>query len=142
MNARELLAKNFKKLRDATPGLSAPKDIVNSGAATNGTIGRINKMESGPSIDTVDQLAAAYGLQAWQMLVPTLEARASVNGRPVVTGCTIGGWPFPDIDRERFDRLSLRQQIEIQGVVRERIERFEGGDGGLEGVRGNGTHGR
>lgn len=91
MNARELLAKNFKKLRDATPGLSAPKDIVNSGAATNGTI---------------------------------------------------GGWPFPDIDRERFDRLSLRQQIEIQGVVRERIERFEGGDGGIEGVRGNGTHGR
>lgn len=34
-------------------------------------------------------------------------------------------WPFQDIERARFDRLSLRQQIEIQGVVRERMERFE-----------------
>ena len=37
----------------------------------------------------------------------------------------LGHWPFPDIDRARFERLSPRQQIEIQGVVRERIERFE-----------------
>ena len=35
------------------------------------------------------------------------------------------GWPFPGIDRERFDQLSRDQQIEIQGVVRERIEIFE-----------------
>ncbi len=38
-------------------------------------------------------------------------------------------WPFPDIDRARFNALSLRQQIEIQGVVRERIERFESPNG-------------
>jgi hypothetical protein len=36
-----------------------------------------------------------------------------------------GGWPFPDIERERFERLSANQKIEIQGVVRERIEKFE-----------------
>jgi hypothetical protein len=35
------------------------------------------------------------------------------------------GWPFPDIDIERFQRLSFNQKIEIQGLVRDRIERFE-----------------
>lgn len=34
-------------------------------------------------------------------------------------------WPFPDIEPERFDDLSPNQKIEIQGLVRERIERFE-----------------
>jgi len=34
-------------------------------------------------------------------------------------------WPFPDIDRGRFDRLPLRQQIEIQGLVRKAIGEFE-----------------
>lgn len=50
-----------------------------------------------------------------------------------------GDWPFADIDRERFYRLSLRQQIEIQGVVRERIERFEAESG--KSHKGNGTTG-
>lgn len=35
------------------------------------------------------------------------------------------GWPFPGIERERFDKLTHDQQIEIQGVVRSRIDAFE-----------------
>lgn len=35
------------------------------------------------------------------------------------------GWPFPDIDRSRFDQLKDSQRYEIQGMVRERLERFE-----------------
>ena len=34
-------------------------------------------------------------------------------------------WPFPDLERARFDALEVNQKIEIQGIVRERIERFE-----------------
>jgi transcriptional regulator with XRE-family HTH domain len=37
----------------------------------------------------------------------------------------VGAWPFPDIERARFDRLTEHQRIEIQGIVRERIEKFE-----------------
>lgn len=36
------------------------------------------------------------------------------------------GWPFPSIDRERFDRLTKEQKIEIQGAVRSMITTFEG----------------
>lgn len=34
-------------------------------------------------------------------------------------------WPFPGIDPARFDRLTELQRGEIQGKVREMIERFE-----------------
>ena len=34
-------------------------------------------------------------------------------------------WPFPDIEFDRFDRLSLTAKIELQGVVRDRIESYE-----------------
>lgn len=34
-------------------------------------------------------------------------------------------WPFPGIDPARFDHLTHDERIEIQGLVRDRIERFE-----------------
>lgn len=72
MNARDVLAANFQKLRDITPSLNLPKDIVKAGAATNGTIGRITKKETGPSIDTVEKLGAVHAqrMQTLQMLTP------------------------------------------------------------------------
>lgn len=40
-------------------------------------------------------------------------------------------WPFPDIDQQRFNALTPTQRIEIQGIVRQRIEAFEhAGNGG------------
>jgi hypothetical protein len=48
-------------------------------------------------------------------------------------------WPFANLDYGRFERLTAEQRIEIQGVLRERIERFEdessGGAGTDEGGR-------
>jgi hypothetical protein len=35
------------------------------------------------------------------------------------------GWPFPGINRERFDRLFPEQKLEIQGMVRRAITDFE-----------------
>lgn len=34
-------------------------------------------------------------------------------------------WPFPGIDPARFASLDRDERIEIQGLVRERLERFE-----------------
>lgn len=39
-------------------------------------------------------------------------------------------WPFPGIERARFDGLTHDQKIEIQGLVRIRIEKFESGPQG------------
>lgn len=50
---------------------------------------------------------------------PRLATQAGVNAE------FAGAWPFPDIDRARFDRLKDSQRFEIQGLVRDRLERFE-----------------
>lgn len=39
------------------------------------------------------------------------------------------GWPFPGIQAERFHALTHDQRMEIQGIVRQWIEKFEGGAG-------------
>lgn len=134
MNAREVLAANFKKLRDATPSLNAPKDIVAAGAATNGTIGRITKKQSGPSIDTIEQLARAYGLEAWQMLVPALEAHPGKNGMPVVSG--VSPWPFLLVDRRRYEALPELAKGAAQSRMMDEVIQQEG-----KLHKGNGTNG-
>lgn len=48
-------------------------------------------------------------------------------------------WPFPGIDPGRFDALTYEQRIEIQGAVRERLDRFEQDKAGR--VSKNGTNG-
>lgn len=49
-------------------------------------------------------------------------------------------WPFPGIDPSRFLRLERDEQIEIQGLVRARIEKFDesrlGGAGTTQEGRG------
>ena len=37
------------------------------------------------------------------------------------------GWPFPDIDRRRYDPLNSTQRAEIQGAVRKLLIDFEDG---------------
>lgn len=140
MNAREVLAANFQKLREATPTLSLPKDIVKAGAATNGTIGRITKKEIGPSIDTVEKLASAYGLQAWQMLSPALHVSKGRNGKPAVE--TPGAWPFELVDRDLYERLSPVAQGAAQMRMMDEIRRLLGDAGDTEQrAPGNGTDG-
>lgn len=51
----------------------------------------------------------------------------------------VEAWPFPGIEPQRFSALTYDQRLEIQGLVRERIERFEGERG--KGTRRNGTLG-
>ena len=109
---RDLLANNFRKLREATPSLNSPKDIVKAQAATNGTIGRIAKRETGVSIDKLEPLAEAYGLEVWQMLTPSLQATRGIGGKPIISG--IPEWPFELISPTQYKQLDpeFRRHIE------------------------------
>lgn len=50
----------------------------------------------------------------------------SFSAGPLIARERIGqGWPFPDIEPHRFAALTPAQKIEIQGVVRERLDRFD-----------------
>ena len=114
MMIRDLLANNFRKLREATPSLNSPKDIVKAQAATNGTIGRIAKRATGVSIDKLEPLAKAYGLEVWQMLTPSLQATRGIGGKPVISG--IPEWPFELISPTQYKQLdpAIKRRIESE----------------------------
>lgn len=124
MNSRDILAANFKKLRAAAPSLSRLPDITKAGGGSNGTLGRIAGKETGATVDTVEQLAAVYDLQAWQLLVPTLEAHTGPNGKPVVTG--LPDWPFALVDRARYEALTPEQRGHVQANFMNLIREAEG----------------
>lgn len=119
MTIRDILAENFRRLREATPGLNSPKDITKSQAATNGTIGRIAKRESGVSIDILEPLARAYGLEVWQILVPTLHANKGPSGKPVISG--LPDWPFEMVEQKSYEELDASTRIAVQVKLRDAI---------------------
>jgi hypothetical protein len=119
MTIRDTLAENFKKLRAATPSLDKPKDIIKAGAATNGTIGRIAKKQTGISIDKLEQLANAYGLEVWQMLSPSMHAERGKTALPVVSG--LPEWPFEVAPQDEYDALDQTSKIAVQVKLRDII---------------------
>lgn len=123
MKPREILAANFKKLRAAFPNLSALPDITKMGGGTNGTLGRIANAESAISIDGLEPLAQVYGLEPWQLLVPTLEAKRGALGRPSITG--LPTWPLPLVSQARFEALSPELRAYVQGKLNSALDEAE-----------------
>lgn len=77
------------------------------------------------ALESRDSKTSEVAAQLADVLGISLHWLVSGSGKPEPQD-----WPFPGIDRSRFDALSRDQQIEIQGLVRERIEKFEGGASG------------
>lgn len=69
MPARTVLAKNLRALMDARPGLDTIKKVVKAGGGSNGTVGRMLQGDTASRIDAVEEVAAVFGLAAWQLLV-------------------------------------------------------------------------
>jgi ribosome-binding protein aMBF1 (putative translation factor) len=77
------------------------------------------------ALESRDSKTSEVAAQLADVLEISLYWLVSGHGKPEPQD-----WPFPGIERSRFDALSRDQQIEIQGLVRERIEKFEGGASG------------
>lgn len=70
---RLTLAKNLRLLMDHHDKLTTIEKIVAAGGGSNGTVGRMLKGDTSARIDAVAQVARVFGLQAWQLLVPSLD---------------------------------------------------------------------
>lgn len=123
MTTRDILAENFNKLRDACPKLYSLKDITKAGGGSNGTLGRISAKQSGASIDTIEALARVYGLEAWQLLVPSLHAKRGPGDTIIISG--LPDWPFPNVDQERYEDLSEASKGSVQARMRDAIKEEE-----------------
>jgi hypothetical protein len=70
---RVTLAENLRRLMDAHPDLDTIKKVVRRGGGSNGTVGRMLQGDTSARIDAVSDVAAIFGLEAWQLLVPNLD---------------------------------------------------------------------
>jgi transcriptional regulator with XRE-family HTH domain len=101
--ARLVLARKAAKLTQ----VQAAKKV----GMAQGTLAEAETSGSGSAYTA--QLAALYGVRAgW------LADGAGEMQEP-------SAWPFPSIDRARFDRLTADQKVEVQGVIRRMLADFE-----------------
>lgn len=132
-DARRVIWENYcavMKYRHGEVTLARLAEDAGFGAST------ATRLEAGATrfrIDQVEKMAKAAGVAPWQLWIPGL--------KPDALPQLFDAWPFKGIKRNRFDRLTPDQKTEIQGIVRQRIERFEEDGGEQEGVPGNGTDG-
>lgn len=78
MRPRDVLADNLRALMKARPDRSRFPDIqaASKGSLTNGTLDRIRRAEVAITLDKLGDLADAFGLAPWQLLVEGLNPEA------------------------------------------------------------------
>lgn len=82
MSIRDVLAQNFKKLKNANSALRTPAQLKERGVLSNGTLGRISKSQVNLGIDHLEPLAEAYGVQPWQLLNPDFDPVTDLDIHP------------------------------------------------------------
>lgn len=68
--SRHVLARNLNRLMAATYALDSNTKVVKRSKLGLGTIGRVRNAEVDATVDTLDKLAEAFGVQPWQLLAP------------------------------------------------------------------------
>lgn len=76
------------------PGPNSQMALAKRSGVAQATIGRILREETGVTIDTLDELAKAYGLEGWQLMVAGMDP----TNPPVIQAVT-------KEERELYKRL-------------------------------------
>jgi len=70
---RKVLADNLRRLLDSGSGPASQLAAKRKSGVAQATIGRILSGKSAATVKTIESIAHAYGLSAWQLLVPNLD---------------------------------------------------------------------
>lgn len=79
MTLRDVLAKNFKKLREANPALFGLDVLADMDVSSRGTLDRVLKSKVNVGLDLLEPLARAYSVEPWQLLHPEFEPGKSMD---------------------------------------------------------------
>ena len=118
MGIKEVLSENLRALMASRPALDTlPKITAKTfGRLSNGKLDRIRRAAVATDIDSVEQLAEAFGLEAWQLLKQPL-GNASPNEKPPVAQLESARgkrWPFPSIDPVKVGNLSAADAEDLE----------------------------
>lgn len=79
-NTGDTVAKNIQHLMDAM-GWNVPKLEAASGVPRRTIYSILNRERKQPGVDTTDQIAQAFGLTGWHLLIPNLRYDLAKNGK-------------------------------------------------------------
>ena len=71
---RHILASNLKRLMQQHPALDTLPKLTEASGVSNGTRDRIRRAAVATRVDELEPIAKAFGLHAWQLLVPPAES--------------------------------------------------------------------
>ena len=69
MNLRQILSRNLIALMESDANLDTLQKLADRTKLGHGTIDRVKKAQVAATIDTVECIAKAFNLEAWQLLV-------------------------------------------------------------------------
>jgi hypothetical protein len=123
MRPRDILAENLKKLMAATPSLRTFPQLTKATSVPNGTLDRIRRAAVATNVDVLEQLARAYGVTPWQLLVQDLVVTTGADGMPQIAG--IPEWPFSAVPQARFFALTPDDRGYVQRRLMQAIAECE-----------------
>jgi transcriptional regulator with XRE-family HTH domain len=80
MRPRDILAANLRAFMAARPELNTLPKITARSGVTNGTLDRIRRAAVSTRIDELGRLAAAFGVEPWELLRPGCATEPSPLG--------------------------------------------------------------
>ena len=91
--SQNVLSKNLRTLMETSDGLRTQAALAKRCGIDQRTVGRILNAEHSPQLKQIEAIAAAFGLQSWQLLVPGLDPK-----NPPVCELTA-------VEKELYDKL-------------------------------------
>jgi transcriptional regulator with XRE-family HTH domain len=70
MRPRDILAANVNRLIAANPRFKSPAELVKASGLSSGTIGRIRLAQVATTMDHLEGLAKAFGVEPWELMAP------------------------------------------------------------------------
>ena len=70
MRPRDILSKNLRALMAERPDLDTLPKITKASGISNGTLDRVRRAASALRVDDLAPLAAAFGIEPWELLLP------------------------------------------------------------------------
>lgn len=104
-NTRESLIKNLTALMRANG--DKPNDVAARCGITSKAIRLILAGERCPSIETADEIASAYGLTGWQLIMPNL--LSDVNDLKHIQSLIVY-WQQSDDEGKRFIEITAKHE--------------------------------
>lgn len=105
--ARQIIAANLRQLMRANARLRGIVAVGNKAGVGPSTVARTLHQDAAISVDVLERLASAFGLEAYQLLIPQLDP-FQPQGLPHVT--------HPDDAITDFDTLNSAEMTQWVGV--------------------------